>query len=304
MSIIFRGPGEIVQPTEGIHLQAQFRDGYGDPANLDSFPQITITQPNGLVFFGPSNLGITKLGVGLYQYDFITCLNNLRGVWNHFWTGILNSSRVWGEFQFVIDTTDLPNINSDGYVALGDDPGYNYSQQATINLNKLIFLLKARLNSSGIHLSINKATGEKYFEQCDIFSISQLTAFLILSLSLFNQTQYVTHFSFEDSEIIETYTEILVQGGAIYALPSKALIEKGRATTVSDNGLGYTPSDVGDMLNSQYTTELSSHTEKLKRIKENFRPSPLGLGNYPGLNQGRTPAILRMLRTLRSRQIF
>lgn len=303
MSVVFKDRNQQIMQTEGVHLQALFRDSYGVPSDLDSFPSVTITQPDSLILFGPSSAGVVKVGIGLYQYDFVTEINSLIGVYTDFWQGTLNGVYVSGEFQFIVFNTELETAQ-DGYVHLGDTPGWAYSQNALLFINRLLFLLKARLNSSGLHLGFTKS-GEKQFMSCDIYSLDELMSFLVLSLSLFNQTQYITWFTFEDWPFLENFSEILVAGAAVYSLSSKALIEKGREWNITDNGISAPVVTVADLLNNQFTTELASHTERLKRIKENFRSGPLTLLQYPSIGQGRVPTTLRVMSNfLRSRQIF
>ncbi len=303
MAIVWKNRGQSVRQTEGIYLRAQFKDGYGAPTSLDTFPTITIIQPNGLVLFGPSSQGIMLISPGLYQYNMVTDLNSLLGLYTDQWAGTLNGNYVWGQFDFLVLNTQVPEINSDGYISLGDAPGFEFDQLSLSNINKLIYLLKASLDSSGLHLSYD-AVGNKEYMECDIYSIAQLTSFLILSLSLFNQTKFVTSFSFADTDIINIYTEVLIQGALVYALSSKALLEKARDQAVTDNGLSYQPAGIGDMLMARSNSEMQNVTDKIKSIKENFRPFPIGLSNYASLGSGRGSPLVRALRNRRERQLF
>lgn len=129
-----------------------------------------------------------------------------------------------------------------------DDSNFDFSQRAIKNINILIKRLKTKLD-------------------INIFPIDQLVGFLVLSLSDFNQTPSFTYFTFEDTRTIEFFSEILISGASLYALSSQALIEKGKECQITDNGLDFDPPKVSEMLNTQYSTLLVSHFEKLKFIK-------------------------------------
>jgi hypothetical protein len=134
------------------------------------------------------------------------------------------------------------------------------------------------------------------------FSTEQLTSFLAISLSMFNQIPHFTFFTFEDTNIIQQFHEIIVQGAALYALSSKALLERGREFSLSDNGVQFTPPTVSDLMQTEWNAELTLHFEKVKYIKANMKPSPLGAGTLT-ISTSRHPAIAR-LRHLRSRQLI
>src|ERR1017187_6045913 len=130
--------GELLDVTDQVNLTVQFKDPYGNPINTDTFPTISIIQPSGLVALAPTSAGVAQIGTGLYSFIFTIPINGPYGVFTDDWVGYVNGYRIEVEFQFVVDHTQLPAINTDGYVHLGDDPGFNYSQFATKNINKLI----------------------------------------------------------------------------------------------------------------------------------------------------------------------
>lgn len=134
------------------------------------------------------------------------------------------------------------------------------------NINKLVLLLKARLSSEGKQKTLD-TNGNVVYVDCNIFSNDILVQFLTLSLAEFNQTPSFTAFNFGDTEFTIVFSEILVEGATLYALSSKALIERGREFTIEDNGIGFRPPSVAEMLNTQFQTLLSHHFEKLKLIK-------------------------------------
>ena len=293
--------GELIDVTDQVNLTVQFKDSSGNAVDTDSFPQISIIQPSGLVALAPTSSGVSKVSPGKYSFIYTIPYNGPYGVFNDVWTGFINGFRIETTFSFVVSHTQLPAINSDGYVHLGDDPGFNYSQCATKNINKLIKSLKARLNSSG-KAKATDSYGNVVYVDCDIFSIDMLTTFLATALWDFNQVPYFTFFTFDDEFFVEQFGEILVEGATLYSLASKALIERGREFQFTDNGLNFNPPTVSELMNTQYSTLLTHYWEKLKMIKASLRPAPRGLGVF-GMTSGMNPAF-RRLRHLRARQII
>lgn len=296
-----RSRSETIQHTDTVRLKALFTGPDGQLTDLDSFPQISIVQPSGNVMLGPTSSGVARINVGTYEYDLVIGINDDIGVWNDVWTGSLDGFTVQSSGSFVVIDTNLPAVNSDGYVHLGDDPGFDYSQFAIMNINKLLKDLKARLNSSGKSLATDKY-GNKIYVDCDIFSVDILVTFLADALWNFNQIPHFTLFTFDDTEFVKQFGNILVQGATIQALSSKALIERGREFTISDNGINFTPPTVSELLNTQYAAELANHTEKLKQIKASMKPSPIGLGGI-NITAAKNP-IISQLRHRRARQIL
>lgn len=293
--------GELIDVTDQVNLTVQFKDGLGNPVDTDSYPQISIVQPSGLVSMTPTSAGVTQVSTGKYSYIYTVPINGPYGVFNDIWIGYISGYRIETTFSFVVAHTQMPAINTDGYVHLGDDPGFNYSQAATKNINKLIKALKARLNSSGKAKS-KDVYGNVIFVDCDIFSIDMLTTFIATALWDFNQVPYFTFFQFDDDNFVEQFGEILVEGATLYALASKALIERGREFQITDNGLNFNPPTVSELMNTQYSTLLAHYWEKLKYIKNSLRPAPKGLGVF-SMNSGINPAFAR-LRHLRARRLY
>lgn len=300
--MIIRARGEVIEPTDQANLVVQFRDMSGNPINTDSFPTISITQPDGLLFLAPTSAGVTQIGIGKYNYLFSAPINGPLGVWNDIWVGYLNGFRIQANFEFIVNFTQLPGINSDGYVQLGDDPGFHYSQAAVKNINKLLKSLKSRLNSSGKSKSTD-SYGNVIYVSCDIFSIDMLVSFLATALWDFNQIPYFTFFQYDDDNFVEQFGEVLVEGATLYSLASQALIERGREFNITDQGISFQPPTVSELLNTQYTTLLTNYTDKIRYIKNSLRPAPRGLGTFSMTNSGLNPAI-RALRHLRERRII
>ena len=256
---MIKNRGEFIDVNDQVNLIVQFKDGSGTPIDTDSFPKISIIQPSGLVAIQPTSSGITKLGVGKYSFIWTIPMNGPYGVFNDVWSGYINGFKIETTFSFVVAHTQMPSApNPDGYMALGDDPGFNYSQQAIRNINKLIKSLKARLNSSGKSKAID-GYGNTIYIDCDIFSIDMLVTFLSTALWDFNQVPYFTFFQFDDDNFINQFGEILVEGATLYSLSSKALIERGREFQITDNGLSFNPPTVSEMLNTQHGTLLTHY---------------------------------------------
>ena len=121
------------------------------------------------------------------------------------------------------------------------------------------------------------------------------------SLSSFNQIPHFTRFTFADPQIYVIFADVIIQGAVLLALAAQALIERGREFTLNDNGVTYQPPQISELLNTEYTTQLANYTEKLKVIKCNLKPHPLGLGSFRCNSVA--PAFMR-LRHLREHQII
>lgn len=58
------------------------------------------------------------MSTGLYSYIFNVPYNGPLGVFNDIWVGFINGFRVESSFSIVVTTTQIPSINSDGYMHL------------------------------------------------------------------------------------------------------------------------------------------------------------------------------------------
>jgi hypothetical protein len=299
--MVIKARGQLIDVTDQVNLTIKFKDSMGNPINTDSMPQVSITQPSGLLLLSATSVGVTQIGTGEYSYIFTVPINGPYGVFADTWTAYINGYRVEQAFNFVVTHTDVPAINTDGYAHLGDDPGFDYSQHAIKNINKLIKSLKARLNSAGKAKS-SDSYGNTIYVDCDIFSVDMLTTFIATALWDFNQVPYFTFFQFDEDIFVEQFGEILVEGATLYALASKSLIERGREFQLTDNGLNFNPPTVSELMNTQYNTLLSHYWEKLKYIKNSIRPTPRGLGVF-SMNSAINPAFAR-LRHLRARRLI
>jgi len=295
---------QLIDVNSTVQLVAQFTNQAGAPVNLDSYPTVSIVAPSGLVTLTATTAGVMQLDVGKYQFNFLVPFNGPYGVWNDIWQGIYNGVQLANSFEFVVVNTDVPRvINSDGYIALGDDPGFNFSQLAIRNINKVVKTVKARLNNNGLSQSTDQY-GNIIYVNCDIFSNDMLVTFVVNSLSEFNQTPYFTFFTWEDTQIINEFHAILADGAVLSALASQALIERGREYSITDNGVAFTPPSVAEMLNTQWNTMLTQFYDKLKYIKNSMRGAPRGLGTLTIASAGAQNPQFQRLRHLRARQIF
>lgn len=291
---MIRGRGEFVDVTDQINLTVTFKDQDGNPIDTDSLPKISIIQPNGMILLAPTSVGVSKESTGKYAYLFTIPINGPYGVFQDVWVGFVNGFRIEAQFSFVVSPTQMPAINTDGYAHLGDVTPFDYSQTAIKNINKLIRSLRMRLNSSGKSLSKDKF-GNEIWVSCDIFSVDVLTTSLSTALWDFNQVPYFTFFEFNNTAFVEQFGEILVEGATLYCLSSKALIERGREFTFTDNSINFNPPSVAEMQMTQYSTLLSHYWEKLKMIKASLRPAPRGLGTMTSNSAG-NPHVMRARR--------
>lgn len=285
---------------ETAQLRAQFRALDGTPVDLDAFPGISIQQPSGNVLFDYTTNGVYRVDTGLYGFDFVVEEFQTFGVWTDNWRGLLNGETRFLSFNFVIQNTQQPAINTDGYSHIGDEVPFNFSQTAIKNINKILAILKARLNSSG-KAYVKDEFGNEQLVDCDIYTIPQLVLFIIAALDSFNMIPHFTEFTFEDTDFFNVFGEIIVRFALIYALSSKALIERGREFQIGDNGLTFQPPGVSDILMTQYSTEYTHWESDVRLIKQNMKPAALGLGTLRPL--AASPQFLR-LRHLRSRRII
>ena len=138
------------------------------------------------------------------------------------------------------------------------------------NLNTLISLLKHRLQSVSKAKSIDE-NGNVVMIDVDIFSNEVLESFIHLAISGFNQMPTFTSFTLEDNGFIDTFAELLVEGAAIYALSSQALVERGREFQLKEEGINFQPPNLAELLNTQFAMLLKLHHEKLEMIKRQFR---------------------------------
>ena len=264
--------GQTINCGDIVQLKELFQDHTGNPVDLNAFPEIQVKDSSNTIYLPYTSLGVYRISTGIYAYNLQIPLNGAQGTWVDEWRGTVGAGLIVNaNSAFTVLNYNVPNaMIEDGYEQLGDLPLEELSQNAIHNINILMQILRRRLQSSGIHFT-KDSLGNPIYENCDIFSIEEMKAFLCSSLSDFNTTPHVTDFHWEDDIVIQ-YRDVIVEGAYIIALGSKALIEKGREFTISDNGISYTPPQVADLLNSQMSTLIGAYREKLKQIKySNFK---------------------------------
>lgn len=143
------------------------------------------------------------------------------------------------------------------------------SREGRKNLDRLVDLIRFRLQDKGKAKSTD-AQGNTIYVDTSIYGRETLEAFVTLSISDFNQTPDFTDYTIENSRFVDCFADILVEGAVLYALSSQALIERGREFSIGDDGLQFTPPTISEMLNTQFSTLLSHHWEKMKYIKLNI----------------------------------
>ena len=77
---MIKARGETLDVTDQVDLTVRFKDQNGTPINTDSFPQISIIQPSGLMLLAPTSAGIANTGPGQYSYIFTIPINGPYGV--------------------------------------------------------------------------------------------------------------------------------------------------------------------------------------------------------------------------------
>jgi hypothetical protein len=142
----------------------------------------------------------------------------------------------------------------------------NFSSEGQRNSDMLITLLRSRLHDNG-KVKSNDAHGNIIYVDCDIYAKDMLESFFDLAVSEFNSVPDFTDFTLENSRFVDCFAEVLVEGATLYALSSKALIERGREFQIGDEGINFQPPAVSEMLNTQFSTLLAHHWDKLKHIK-------------------------------------
>jgi hypothetical protein len=291
---------DIIQPNDIVALKARFALD-GAPIDLDAFPTVTVIQPSGGVAVGPTSAGVMRTALGEYQFNYSVGLYPPIGTWRDAWVGVYNGYQIFGEYTFTTFNSQLPGLNTDGLHKLGDDPGFNFSQNAICNINNVLKSLRMRLKNRGKARRLDE-NGNPVYKDCDVFTVDELVAFICQSLTMFNEIPHFTLFTWEDTPIIEQFHDILVQGALYLALGAQALIERGREFNVQDNGIGFTPPTVSELLSTQYQKELDNWYEKAKLLKHNMKPACIGLGTLSFVG-GASPQV-RRLRHMRQRQIY
>ena len=290
---------DTVPIGETIRLEVQFQDSAGNPKDTDSaFPSIAIFDGYGVQATITSSNFIRRAGIGHYFLDYLVPDGYTVGQWNDVWTGIVDGATLRAVFNFTVNS--IGEINAIGSVVdpiiqIGDEPLLildTYSETAKANINVLLKLLKAKLRSTAF-----KPDGTK----CNVFDNDDLLQFLIASLSEFNATPTITGYDFDNTLIRTLFSDVITQGAMLIAWAGQAILEAGKEWTINDNGVQVNPPPVSSTISGMYNSQLTDYRAKLKEIKRNHRPAPLGMG--AGNLLVNNPA-LRRLRHRRENQII
>ena len=290
---------------ENVELSIQYYGTDGLPADASEMPTITISDGEGTVLISETSEGVKKKDTGLYSYTYYVKESLEKGVYEDSWNATIESIELTNSFNFVVTSSSSAVT---GTVSLGEDVAFDFSEEELSGLNILLKYLRCRLRSKGKKPVRDKfgafkldAYGDMIYEDCDVFTDEILACFLCQALSEFNMIPFFTNYSFADRVIFTTFSQLLVEGAYIVALASQSLLEKGRDFSISDGGISYQPPQLGDFLSSHYNNWLSNYRERLKFIKNNIRPGPVGYGTFTNLGSA-APAVTR-LRHLRARRI-
>lgn len=291
---------------ENVELSIQYYGTDGLPADASEMPTITISDGEGSIIISETSDGVKKKDTGLYSYTYYVKDTLEKGVYEDTWNATIEDIELTNSFNFVVTSSSSAVT---GTVALGEDVSFDFSEEELNGLNILLKYLRCRLRSKGKKPVRDKfgafkldAYGDMIYEDCDVFTDEILACFLCQALSEFNMIPFFTNYSFADRVIFTTFSQLLVEGAYIVALASQSLLEKGRDFSISDGGISYQPPQLGDFLSSHYNNWLSNYRERLKFIKNNIRPGPVGYGTFTNLGSA-APAVTR-LRHLRARRII
>lgn len=291
---------------ESVELSIQYYGSDGNPADPEETPTISISDGEGGVILEETSEGVTRKSEGLYSYNYYVSNSLDTGVYEDSWTATIEGLELTNPFNFIIFSQADSTIS--GEISIGDEVSFDFSDEELSGLNILLKYLKCRLRSNGKKPVRDEfgafkydAYGDMIYEECNVFSDEILACFLSQALSEFNMVPFFTYYSFADRLIFTTFSQLIVEGAYIVALASQSLLEKGRDFSISDGGISYQPPQLGDFLSSHYSNWLSNYRERLKFIKNNIRPGPVGYGTYTNLGSA-APAVTR-LRHLRARRI-
>ncbi len=179
------------------------------------------------------------------------------------------------------------------------------------NVLLLMKLLRVRLGSDNNRRKrdqfgrfVTDSNGNFVMEPCNVFTTEELYTFLKASLAEFNSIPHFTGFTFNDATFVNTFQHELTEGAFILGMALQGLREKGREFVMTDDGLSYQPPQIADYLKGYLTDFMTQYRERIKFIKCNMKPLPIGFGTvYSLAGGGASPAFLR-LRHLRERQII
>lgn len=284
-----------------IDLFVRFLDVDGNSIDTDDIPQVKITDSNGLVRQEFTNIGVSIADdPGLYKFEMIIDINGPDGIYTDTWKTTIGGDTVENDFTFTVTSAGTIQVDSEPVYEPGADVPFQFNKEEVNGINILLKIFKARIKNNGVS-KVPDGYGGFITKPCPVFSDDDLVAFLVNGLSEFNQIPHFTHFHFSDPVIYGIFADVIIQGAVILALAAQSLIERGREFTITDNGITYQPPQISEILNNQYGQQLTDYKEKVKFIKCNLKPSPMGLGTFRVTSI--SPNFLR-LRHLRERQLI
>jgi hypothetical protein len=261
-----------VPPGAKIRLEVQFRDSAGIARDADSSPTITINDAANTSIVN-TTIGVLRTGEGRYRYDLTIPDIVVDGTWRDTWTATIDGYANITTFDFNVLTPGTIEAVGSGVtkpeMQIGDDPIISFTQEETYGINMLMKLLRFRLRNTQI-----MPNGSR----CDILSIADMQSFLWLALSEFNATPAFTGYFFSDVPIYTTFSDIIVEGAYLKALPSIIPAETGREWVATDDGINITPASVSSALSGILGQLYTEYRAKIKEAKRNHRPAPLGMG--------------------------
>lgn len=284
-----------------IELYVRFVDAAGNPVNADDIPTVEIYDSTSVRRQMATRVGVSLADdPGLYMFNYMIPATAPDGYWTDTWSAKIGNTTVTNTFDFLVMEAGNIFESQEMIYTPGEDVPWDFTKDEVYGINILLKMLKPRLKNDGIR-KVPDGAGGYIEEKCSVFTDAELICFLVNSLSSFNQIPHFTHFNFSDPQMYTTFADVLVQGAALLAMAAQMLIEKGREFTLTDNGVTYQPPAISEILNNQFGAQLTDYKEKLKVIKCNMKPNPIGLGSFRVTAVA--PAYLR-LRHLRERQII
>lgn len=290
-----------------IRLEIQYYDSAGNYVDPTTTPTISIVNPtNTIVFNANGTTGVSRQDTGLFYYDYTVPINGVLGIWQDIWSVQVGNVPFNTVLNFTVDQVTSPVSASAGQEI---DP--QLSSNGVKNILLLMKLLRTRLGSDGVRRKrdqfgryILDKNGQYVLEPCNVFATDELYTFLKASLAEFNSIPHFTSFTYNDPHFVNTFQHELTEGAFILAMALQGLREKGREFQMTDDGLSYQPPQIADYLKGYLSDFMTNYRERLKFIKCQMKPNPIGFGTvYSLAGGGVSPAFIR-LRHLRARQII
>lgn len=263
---------DAVPVGEVLKLEVQFYDSAGNFKDTDSTPTVEILDASNAVVRAASTTDVIRIGLGLYQLELTVPSGFDEGVWNDIWTADTDGYELISVFDFTVNsagTAEAVGTTVEPDLELGDEPVLEYTQIEIKHINILLKILKSKLRNNAF-----KPDGTI----CNVFDDEDLITFLCSSLSEFNMTPTLTGYTFADVNVVALFSDILTQGAMLIAWGAQAVLEAGREFTITDNGVVVQPPPVSTTINTHITAHLADYRSKLREIKRNLRPGPLGMG--------------------------